>query len=573
MESGVIILLVIMGLILGALVFISSRQYNLDSIKSKTVGDGQHGTARFATESEIKKTYRIVPFEPKEWRKGNHLPKHQGVVLGYRKSGTKVQALVDDGDVHTLMIGAAGVGKTAYFLYPNLEYACASGMSFLSTDTKGDLFRNYATISEKYYGYKVSIIDLRNPLKSHHFNMLHLVNKYMDLYLADKTNLSMKAKAEKYAKIIAKTIIYSSGTEMNYGQNQFFYDSAEGLLTATILIIAEYGEKNKRHIVSVFKLIQDLLTTAPNSKTSEFKVLLDLLPENHKARWFAGSALNTSDQSMQSILSTALARLNAFIDSELEQVLCFDTDIDTEKFANEKCAIFLVMPEEDNTKYFIISLIIQQLYREILVVADEHGGKLKNRIMFYLDEIGTIPKIESAEMMFSASRSRRLSIVAIIQSLAQLEKNYDKQGAEIIVDNCQDSIFGGFAPNSQTAETLSKNLGNKTILSGTVSKGKGDSSQSLQMIERPLMTPDELKSMPKGSFIVMKTGTNPMKVKLELFYKWGIDFEEPYNFKPNKEQTVEYISKYDIIASITGKEMFQVKTNFPALKKGRVKVE
>ena len=157
--------------------------------------------------------------------------------------------------------------------------------------------------------------------------------------------------------------------------------------------------------------------------------------------------------------------------------------------------------------------------------------------------------------------------------MAQLEKNYDKQGAEIIVDNCQDSIFGGFAPNSQTAETLSKNLGNKTILSGTVSKGKGDSSQSLQMIERPLMTPDELKSMPKGSFIVMKTGTNPMKVKLELFYKWGIDFEEPYNFKPNKEQTVEYISKYDIIASITGKEMFQVKTNFPALKKGRVKVE
>lgn len=206
MESGVIILLVIMGLILGALVFISSRQYNLDSIKSKTVGDGQHGTARFATESEIKKTYRIVPFEPKEWRKGNHLPKHQGVVLGYRKSGTKVQALVDDGDVHTLMIGAAGVGKTAYFLYPNLEYACASGMSFLSTDTKGDLFRNYATISEKYYGYKVSIIDLRNPLKSHHFNMLHLVNKYMDLYLADKTNLSMKAKAEKYAKINTKRL-------------------------------------------------------------------------------------------------------------------------------------------------------------------------------------------------------------------------------------------------------------------------------------------------------------------------------------------------------------------------------
>ena len=76
--------------------------------------------------------------------------------------------------------------------------------------------------------------------------------------------------------------------------------------------------------------------------------------------------------------------------------------------------------------------------------------------MMYLDEIGTIPRIESAEMMFSASRSRRVSIVAIIQSLAQLEKNYGKEGAQIIIDNCQLTIFGGFAPNSQTAEAISK---------------------------------------------------------------------------------------------------------------------
>ena len=72
----------------------------------------------------------------------------------------------------------------------------------------------------------------------------------------------------------------------------------------------------------------------------------------------------------------------------------------------------------------MVSLIIQQLYREILAVADEKGGKLENRVMMYLDEFGTIPKIESAEMMFSASRSRRVSIVAIIQSFAQLQKNY-----------------------------------------------------------------------------------------------------------------------------------------------------
>ena len=88
----------------------------------------------------------------------------------------------------------------------------------------------------------------------------------------------------------------------------------------------------------------------------------------------------------------------------------------------------------------------------------------------------------------------------IIQSLAQLEKNYGKEGAEILADNCQDTIFGGFAPNSQTAEVLSRNLGSRTVLSGSVTQGKDSNSQSLQMMERPLMSPDELKSMPKGSF-------------------------------------------------------------------------
>ena len=552
MSPQLIMILVIIGLFIIIVAVLSSKNYSLNNIKSKTVGDGQHGTARFATNNEIATTYNHVPFTPELWRNKQSLPTVQGIVVGYTEKHKKVYAIVDDDDIHSLMIGAAGVGKTAYFLYPNLEYACASGMSFMCTDTKGDLFRNYATIAKKYYDYDISVIDLRNPTRSNHFNMLHLVNHYMDLYLSNKSNLKLKAKAERYAKIIAKTIIYSGSSEMNFGSNQFFYDSAEGLLTSSILIISEFGEKEKRHIISVFKIIQDMMGSSDKSGESEFKKLINKLSENHKAKWFAGSALNTSDQSMQSILSTALARLNTFIDSELEQILCFATDIDSEKFCNQKCAIFLVMPEEDSTKYFIISLIIQQLYRDI-VIADENGGKLKNRIMFYLDEIGTIPKIESAEMMFSASRSRRLSIVAIIQSIAQLERNYDKEGCEIIIDNCQSSVFGGFAPNSKTAEVLSKNLGSKTVLSGSVSSGRNDPTQSLQMIERPLVTTDELKTMPKGDFIVMKTGSHPMRSKLKLFTQWGIKFEKPYTIEENESLKIEYIRKEEIIQAITGK--------------------
>ena len=147
--------------------------------------------------------------------------------------------------------------------------------------------------------------------------------------------------------------------------------------------------------------------------------------------------------------------------------------------------------------------------------------------------LSPLPKIDSAEMMFSASRSRRLQIVPIIQSFAQLEKNYGKEGADVIIDNTQLTIFGGFAPNSTSAEVLSKALGSRTVMSGSVSKSKNDPSQSLQMIERALMTPDELKSLPKGTFVVMKTGFYPMKVKLKLFIKWGIEFEGKYEVKEN----------------------------------------
>ena len=569
--SGITILIIAataMACTLGG-VSLLAHVYTLNNIKSKTVGDGQHGSARWATKSEIKRVYRHIPFTPDKWRKQarnggkptytggkrkktreEELP--QGIIVGCKGGKKNTTAMVDTGDVHALMIGAAGVGKTAYWLYPCIEYACASGMSFLSTDTKGDVMRNYGGVA-KEYGYNVSVIDLRNPTKSNGNNLLNLVNKYMDLYKEYPNQLAYKAKAEKYAKIISKTIILSGAESASFGQNAYFYDAAEGILTATILLVAEFCEPQKRHIVSVFKIIQELLAPSEKRNKNQFQELMALLPNDHKAKWFAGAALNASDQSMASVMSTALSRLNAFLDSELEQILCFDTEIDAEKFCSEKSAIFIIMPEEAPTTFFMISLIIQQLYREILAVADEEGGKLKNRCIFFCDEFGTLPKIQDAEMIFSASRSRRLQIVPIIQSFSQLDKNYGKEGEEIIVDNTQLTIFGGFAPNSPSAEVLSKALGTRTVLTGSVNKGKNDPSESLQMTERPLMSADELKAMPKGQFVVMKTGAHPMKVRLKLFFDWGISFGEPYTVKENANRKVEYAEKKELIEKIVEK--------------------
>ena len=553
MPSGIVTLIIVTGSMLALFVIIITvgNNYSLNQIKNKTVGQGQHGTARWATKKEVKKTYKRIDFQPNEWRENpDSRPTEQGIVVGCKNGRKGTTAMVDTGDVHALMIGAAGVGKTAFWLYPCIEYACATGMSFLSTDTKGDVVRNYGTIAEKYYDYEISVIDLRNPTRSHGNNLLHLVNKYMDLYKANFKQLVYKARAEKYAKIISKTIILSGMDSASFGQNAYFYDAAEGLLTATILLVAEFCEPEERHIVSVFKIIQELFAPTGKKGKNQFQLLMEYLPDDHKAKWFAGAALNTAEQSMSSVMSTALSRLNAFLDSELEQLLCFDTEIDAEKFCNEKCAIFIVMPEENPTTFFMVSLIIQQLYREILSVADENGGVLKNRCVFFCDEFGTLPKIDSAEMMFSASRSRRLQIVPIIQSFAQLEKNYGKEGADVIIDNTQLTIFGGFAPNSTSAEVLSKALGSRTVMSGSVSRSKNDPSQSLQMIERPLMTPDELKSLPKGTFVVMKTGFYPMKVKLKLFFKWGIKFEEKYEVMENGNREVHYANRSELFNNI-----------------------
>ena len=335
MNENVWPLILLGGGLLAFLLVVSflSKNYSLNNFKSKTVGDGQHGTARWATPKEIGKTYHVVPFRPRCWRKGKDLPTVQGIILGsmggrkrrakkgvisqathkllerlrrptagkkeQRKPKKKksaiskiknvvedqrdVRALVDSDDIHCLMIGASGVGKTAYFLYANLEYASASGMSYLALDTKGDLARNYGAIASRYYGYKVSVIDLRNPTRSDGFNFLTLMNHYMDIARADPSNLAARAKAEKYAKILAKTIINPDGDAAQYGENAFFYDSAEGLLTAIVLLLAEFappkdGEPEKRHIVSAFQLVQDLLALPKSRGKNGFQLLMDELP-------------------------------------------------------------------------------------------------------------------------------------------------------------------------------------------------------------------------------------------------------------------------------------------------------
>lgn len=552
-------------LLIGVQLFAEFR--SLNGIKSRTVGDGQHGNARWATGSETRSYYRHIPFEPEKWRAqaraGSPPNLPQGWIVGAKFRPLRpALAQVETDDVHIYQEAAAGWFKTTGWLIPNFEYAMAAGQSVFCMDTKGDLARRYGGIAAEDYHANVVVLDLRNPLRSHHDNLLHLVNKYMDMFHSEHI-LAHRAKAERYAKVLAKTIISPTKTT-DYGGNTYFYEAAEGLLAAVILIISEYAPRPERHIISVAHLVQELMTGDGN-QVNHFTKLLDMLPRDNKARLFAGAAIAARGETVGSILSTALSRLTDFLDSEMEQLLCFDSALDAEEFCRRQTAVFLILPEENPTTHFIASLLVEQLYREILTIADDLGGKLENRVLFLLDEFGTIPPISSAAMMFSAGRSRGLGIAAICQSRHQLIDRYGQHGAATILKNCQITLAGGFAALDDSAEEVSKALGDRTVQTGSVGFGK-QSTENLQMTGRPLMSPDELRRLPKGSYVRLHAGRRPGIFHTRYYTDWGIDFPEGTEFRlpEAKVQRVAYANRADISRAIL--EGFRITAAPPALK-------
>ena len=140
MPSGIITLIIVAGSMFALFIIISmvGNHYSLNRIKNKTVGQGQHGTARWATKKEVKKTYKRIDFQPNEWRNNpESRPTEQGIVVGCKNSRKGTTALIDTGDVHALMIGAAGVGKTAYWLYPCIRICLCNGYVIFINRHKG----------------------------------------------------------------------------------------------------------------------------------------------------------------------------------------------------------------------------------------------------------------------------------------------------------------------------------------------------------------------------------------------------------------------------------------------------
>lgn len=564
--------------------------------KARRIKNGPLSDARWATEKELQKEYPTIRFEPEKWRTDpDSRPKEPGFLLGDWHTkvaktyniedrpkyiapdgqwmGGNVYSRVCQRDYHVLLLGTNGSGKTSRFMNPNIEYALATGISFLVTDTKGDN-KKWAGIAQKYYGYNVIDFDIGNPLRSGRWNIMQGVNKNIDLYNAclDKNSeeaVRYLARAEANAKIVSQTIIDAGNEGGSYQGNQYFYDSAKGLLTSSILIVSKYGKKEQRHILSVYKLIQALSGTELDEngvKISKIQILLDELPENSNERFFAAASAQVGDAA-SSVVSTSLSRLLQFIDSEIGQMIaCEESDIDADKFAHEKTVIFVTMQEKYTTRYFMVSLLIQQLYGELLDISAESGknrvpapegfrGKTP-RIVFFMDEFANLPKIAGYDQILAASRSRNIFMVTMIQSLSQLDK-YGKSTAQTIIDNSKLTVIAPLAPTSNDNQWVSKLLGEYTIEidsasnSGRGGYGTSTRTRTKQMTKVPLMNPDEVQNKIKqGTMIILRPNNHPIKANYDYYTDWKITLGEKMVSQPRKAFGMNYIDVEELTKAI-----------------------
>lgn len=568
MNAGLFIAVgIILAIILIAYFAIGSGG-NLNKIKSKTVGDGQYGKAQWATKDELKNNLKYIPFEPEKWRKGENLPTNEGIVIGSELHGKNITAVIDISDNHTMYVAAPGGGKTTSLLYPNMEYAAACGMSFFTTDTKGIISQEYVPILKNYYHMQTYIIDMRNPANSDGYNLLALTNKYIDRY-KNSGNLADKGKAEAYAKTVGSSVININDSTKQAGSNKFFYIAAEGVISAITYLVSELCGSGQRHIVSVFKICRQIIEIDPATVGQKGVIpqtylsqLYAMLPEDHIAKDLLSAAATAGElKTIASIISTAVSQMLSFLDSEMQQLLCFDEEsIDIEKFVQGKTAIIFIFDEGSNTKNFIANLLVRQTYNELLKASENYEeNHLPHRIQYFLDEFGTYTAIDGVQQFFSAGRSRNIIINPFLQALSQLDEKYGHETAKNIRANCQNIMFSFQSPLSDDAETFSKALNTQTVMSGSVSKRAGTynthNSTTYQMIKKPLMTADEIRRMKKGEWILMKTGMNPTKMNLPKLENWKIkiDKEHPYKIESKASRTVDFADRAALMNAIKRK--------------------
>lgn len=519
------------------------------AVKDVQAGNGQHGDAHFLSAEEKRKVYVEVPHG------SENTP---GMLVG----ATRSTWLLDTSDQSVLMVAPPGAGKSTSVYIPTITYnarvnyntrnenGVGKGASMVLVSVKDDLY-NITGPELRHCGYRVLKLDLRNVFCSCHFNLLYRVNAEIDAWRKEqdaRRKAVHYATAERYAKTIASAIIGATGGAGSGDNSEYFNETARGLITGLVLLVSQYGKEGERHIISVFNLIVELAGADVPEKGSQVQqsrlaAMLDPVTDR-RIKGYVATTTSADIRTTLNIISSALAKLLKFVDAELEQLICsHDNELDAEHFIETPTAIFLIAPDENETRHFLASLFIRFLTDDLIALAERQGGHCPRPFFYFLDEFGNFPAIPGVTSLFSAIRSRGGRLLVGVQSYSQFLLKYNKDITEIIKDNCQILLNTFVSPSAQdTATSISKMLGDETILTGSSSRSDGKTTSSHQLMGRALVSPAQMVRIERDTWIVEKAGYAPMKTHLEGYWKYLTLAEDAVKEQESDYQEVHLLS-------------------------------
>ena len=452
--------------------------------QGRTRDGEEHGSAAWATPASVN-----AQFAQKD-----SIPLTQHVRLGldthkHRRS------------LNVLVIGGSGAAKTRSFVLPNILTA---NTNYVITDPKSEVLLATGGYLKKQ-GYDVRVLNLVNLEQSDGYNPF--------CYLRD----------EKDVLKLVNNLIQSTTPKGSHESDPFWTKAETALLQAIILMLFQEAPEYEQN----FSMVMRVLEYAEVREEDEGHVSpLDLLFESIERRKPDSVAVRqykvfklAAGKTAKSILVSTAVRLAPFNLPQI-QALTEHDDMDLYTLGEKKVALYAVIPDNDNTFNFLVSLLYAQAFQALYYSADQiHHGPLPRHVRFVLDEFAAMP-LPGFTRELATMRSRSISASVIIQNMAQIKELY-KDSWETIPGNCDTILYLG-GNESSTHKYVSEMLGKATIDTKTHGQTKGKSgsySTNFQMSGRELLTPDEVRKLDNRYALLFIRGASPvMDEKYDLMH-------------------------------------------------------
>ena len=465
-------------------------------------GKSSDGYSKWSTEKDIKSQPDVVKV----------IPQSDALdAAGIPLINNGKEMYVDNGEYHNLVIGSTGSGKTQTIVKPMVNLLAKKGESMIITDPKGEIYKYSANYLKKK-GYKIIVLNFREPLRGNSWNPLTLPFKYYRSGNQDK--------AIELLDDVALNILYDPS---NKSESDFWEKSSADYFSGLALGLFKDAKEEEVNLNSI-----NAMSTVGEERyamgSNYIKEYFTMKGETSNEYIFASSVINAPTDTKGGQLATFRQKIRKFSTGEALSEMLSYSDFDMRTIGDGKTAIFMIIHDEKKTYHSLMTIFIKQCYETLIDAAQENGGKLPVRTNFILDEFANMPPLKDVDAMVSAARSRDIRFTFIIQNFAQLNDVYGDNVAEIIKGNCGNIVYL-ISTEMKALEEISKMCGEVKV---TDDKDKNAT--------RPLISITDLQKMKLFEAIIIRLRMSPFRTKLEPDFKmdWGIErIEEPY---PNRAQ-------------------------------------